>query len=381
MSEINYKSKDIDITNSKYSYNTLVKTRLIEWKNSFCKAMGVDLNYSAIAIAMNEQFGIKTSAVKVSAMFDPIKKREIKLQELVALAQLFNIPVLDICQHPTSPSSNTNFSTLVKTKNKKGYSVSQLNNKFYEGKYYCYYFKPKRFDDQLKPVEETEIEEALMDISIKNGRTVLTLEELKHSLSFYGEKTHAFTLSGDIYHFENTDIAYSFINDPTGRRAMAIMFTYLNLSADVRYYITAGFMTFSLNQHHDPIFQKMAIFRQKQDYTGTDKDVLQGILSLNSGPLILDKETCQKLIQEDKSLITALSPAKALKECFVFSETAIRSELFSITNSDEKTSKQLKIRKNSLYPAHELISEPDYFADFIKTYQQMQMAKTTEDEN
>jgi hypothetical protein len=35
--------------------------------------------------------------------------------------------------------------------------------------------------------------------------------------------------------------------------------------------------------------------------------------------------------------------------------------------------KLLKIRSSSLYPAHEIVSEPDYFADFIKHYQQAQL--------
>ncbi|MBQ9823560.1 MAG: hypothetical protein IJM63_03610 [Solobacterium sp.] len=154
---------------------------------------------------------------------------------------------------------------------------------------------------------------------------------------------------------------------------MSIMFSFLNLSADVRYYMTAGVMMFSLNQRHDPLFEKMAVFRQRQDYTGKDEDVIRGILSLNSGPLVLDQETCQELIEEDPSLENALSLSRALKKCYVFSETAIRSELFSVTDSDQKTAKQLRIRQNSLFPAHEVISEPDYFADFIKKYQQTQM--------
>jgi hypothetical protein len=35
--------------------------------------------------------------------------------------------------------------------------------------------------------------------------------------------------------------------------------------------------------------------------------------------------------------------------------------------------KLLKLRRNSLYPAHEIVADPDYFADFIKHYQQSQL--------
>jgi len=365
--------EEIDVMDPEYSYNTLVKKRLAEWKEGIRESMGMDLNYSAISEAMYDRFGIEVSPVKVSAMFDPSKPREVKLRELSAVCQLFDIPIWDIVRHPGSASSGMNFRGLLRKKNKQETPVSPLSNGFYEGDYYCYYFRPKHFDDQLKPVEETEIEEALMSIRIKSGRTVLTLKELKNTSTFYGKPMPSFTLSGDLYHFENTDIAYGFINDPSGRRAMSIMFSFLNLSADVRYYMTAGVMMFSLNQRHDPLFEKMAIFRQRQDYTGKDEDVIRGILSLNSGPLVLDQETCQKLIEEDPSLENALSLSRALKKCYVFSETAIRSELFSVTDSDQKTAKQLRIRQKSLFPAHEVISEPDCFADFIKKYQQTQM--------
>lgn len=65
-----------------------------------------------------------------------------------------------------------------------------------------------------------------------------------------------FKLTGDLKLLENPSIAYSFISDDTGRRAMALMFRYLNLNSDIRYYIPAGMLTFSTNKTHEPLFQK-----------------------------------------------------------------------------------------------------------------------------
>lgn len=377
MKKTDYLKDKIDIYDEDYKYNTLIKTRLFLWKEKFTASLGdAELNYSGIASIMQNEFGIQTSAVKVGQMFDPGKKREVKLQELAALAQIFDIPIWDIIAHPVEMSANPNLSNLIRRKKNGQNGVEAVSNRFYEGRYYCYYFKPKHFDDQLKPVSEMEIEEAEMRIEIKEGHTVLTLREMKDTPSFYGDTAQSFTLSGDLYRFENTDIAYSFINDRTGRRAMAIMFTYLNLSADVRYYITAGIMTFSLNQHHDPLFEKMAIFREQQDCSDPEVEkILRGTLALNSSPLILSKSSCERLSEEDPALKQALSPERALQECYVFSEHAVRSELFSVTDPDEKVRKQLKLRSESLCPAHEVLSEPDYFADFMKAFQQMQMAE------
>lgn len=361
-----------------FHYNTSIKRRLIAWRDAFEKAnCDAKLNYSAIAQKMEDDFNIRTSPQKISAMFDLQSTREVKLQELAALCQIFNIPLQQICEYPNAPSSDMELSSLISRKNAKRNSVRHLSNPFYEGTYYCYYFRKKHFQDKLKPVEESDLSEAVMNISIENGSTVVSLMENKTSKNFFGDQTaHAFTLTGKLYHFENTDMAYSFITDSTGRRAMALMFSYLNLSADVRYYMTVGMMTFAMNQTHVPLFEKMAAFRVRQDIHNDPEqaDVIRGILALNTCPIMLDEETLLQLMEEDDDIRKLISPEKALKKCYAFSETAIRSASYFIRNDDEKMRKLLKLRRYSLYPAHEVISEPDYFADFMKHYQQAQMA-------
>ena len=364
------------MSNSKTNYNKLVKERLSTWRTEFEQTNSVLLNNSAIAKEMYNRFGISTSPAKIGEMFNLQSNREVKLSELIALAQLFDIPLWDICEHPNTFSTTIDVSTLVKGNHSKHSNISQLNNHYYTGKYYCYYFKPKHFENHLKPVEESNIEECELTIEIKNGHTTVVLNEMKSDTTFYGEPMPSFTLTGNLYRFRNTEIAYSFIKDETGRRAIALMFTYLNLSADIRYYITAGMMTFSLNQTHEPLFQKMAIFRVRQKYKNpkTEK-ILRGILALNSGPIILDNEAICKLINEDPTLKQVLSPQNALKKCYVYLESAIKSNSFFILNENERIEKLLDIKRNSLYPAHEIISETDSFTDFIKDFQCQQLNK------
>lgn len=382
------KNKNIPQTNiadsgeHEWNYNALIKQKLVEWRDAFEAAnCGAKLNYSEIARKMEEDFHISTSPQKISAMFDIQSTREVKLQELAALCQIFNIPIQDICEYPNAATSDLELSRLLSRKNSKRSIIRQLNNPFYEGRYYCYYFRPKHFQDKLKPVEESDIEEAILEISIENGQTTVTFKEMKSSKTFWRDQTlPSFTLSGKLYHFDNTDMAYSFITDPTGRRAMALMFTFLNISADIRYYMTVAMMTFSANQTHVPLFQKMAAFRVRQDIRDNSEvtDVIRGILALNTCPIILDEETLTQLTAEDGDINKLVTPSKALKRCYMFSEAAIRSDSFFIQDEDVKMQKMLKLRKNSLFPAHEIVSEPDYFADFIKHYQQGQMTDETE---
>lgn len=364
----------MSVSEEETTYNIRVKKKLIEWRDSFEKVNSARLNYSAIAKKMEEDFHIITSAQKISAMFCIDSKREVKLQEVAALAQIFNIPLQDICEYPNAPASNMNLTKLLGQSKTKQSSIKQLNDSFYAGKYYCYYFKAKHHLERLKPVEESEIEEAEMTISIDNGHTVVSLQEKKANKTFYGEPMPSFTLTGNLYHFENPNMAYSFITDQTGRRAMALMFTYLNLSADIRYYITVAMMTFSLNQTHAPLFQKMAVFRVRQKYDEPEiAEIIRGILALNTCPIIIDEETLDKLFDQDDVVKKIIPPKETLKKCYVFSEDVIRSNSYFLSDENERIQKILQLRKNSLFPAHEIVSEPDAFADFIRQYQCKQL--------
>lgn len=357
--------------NDDFSYNMYVKKKLSEWRDNYEKEHS-KLNYTLLARTMEERFKISTSTQKIAAMFDIQSPREIKLQEIVALSQIFNIPLWDLCQFPNITDSGIDPHALSRENN----AVHELNNKYYftnnEDCYYCYYFKPKHYSCRLHPVESTVIEEAKMTISLNHGHTEVKLEELKSSKSFYGEPLRSFTLSGNLYHFENTEMAYSFISDETGRRAMAIMFSYLNLSADIRYYLTAGIMTFSLNQTHSPLFQKMAVFRVRQDLKNEEnEEIIRGILSLNSRPLFLEKEAVDKL-EENDVIKQLFSEYKKSQNIYIINESAVSDSLL-IPDDMERMKLLLKLRKLSLNSAHEIVSETDFFADFIKTYQAGQL--------
>ena len=65
------------------SYNAMIKSRLCRWKTNYEEMHAANLNYTAIANKMEEDFHIRTSPQKISAMFDILSDREVKLQEIV----------------------------------------------------------------------------------------------------------------------------------------------------------------------------------------------------------------------------------------------------------------------------------------------------------
>ncbi len=354
-------------------YNEKIKTKLVAWQKAYEAAHHGSLNYSKIADTMVERFGIRTSAQKVAAMFNTRSPREVKLQELAALSAIFRFPVEDICEFENTPAlSDIDPTGLIRRKQFSASPARPLDNEYYSGTYYCYYFRPKQKKDQLYPLQTAPLEEAEMIIGIEAGHTTVTLREMKTSKTFDGKPTPGFRMTGNLYVYPNTNICYAFTADDTGRRAMALMFSFLNISSDVRYYMTVGMMPFSVNQVHEPIFQKMAVFRVRQDLKQTDiSDTIRGILALNTTPIVLDEETIGELIAEDEKWKKVLSPEKALRNCYAFSEGSILSGLFFVQD-DEKMQMLLDLRRRSLYAAHEVVSETDAFTDYIKKYQEKQ---------
>ena len=129
-------------------------------------------------------------------------------------------------------------------------------------------------------------------------------------------------------------------------------------------------LTFSTNKTHEPLFQKMALFRVRQNLDNLNTtNMLRGILSLNSTPIVIDQDTLEDL-RKDETLKRLLAPDKAVfTNCSVFLESFISSNSYFIPDENERMNVLLQIRKNSLYPSQEIISEPEHFNLFIKNHQ------------
>jgi hypothetical protein len=107
-----------------------------------------------------------------------------------------------------------------------------------------------------------------------------------------------------------------------------------------------------------------------------NEDILRGILSLNSGPIMIEKDYYDS-VRDDAAYkdykLNELLPAEE-KTYYIFSEPSIRDSVHNWT-SDESVQILLKLREMSAFQAHEIVSEPEYFQTFIKKFQQMQMAQ------
>lgn len=357
-------------------YNEKIKQRLKEWLDNL-RDHGFELNFKQLHENMEDIYHIKTSEQKIRQMFDPTKSREIKLRELAALAHMLQIPLSSLCEFPNTPAVMLERPWIYsKECSGKSSGISTLINDFYNGDYFAYYFKPKHFDrldlGGKEPVSGSIIEEAKIEIKIEKGEPYVILKELSSSRDFYDQKVlDRFVLKGKLYLIENSNIAYSFIIDDEARRAIALMFEYRNFNKDILYYRTAAMLTISLNEQHKPLFQKIALFRVRQDLTDKEnEDILRGILALNTGPIMIEKEVFDKAKTSEeysKYKLNTLEPKS--KEYYIFSEPAIRDS-FQNWSADESVKILLKLREMSIFQAHEIISETEYFGTFIKEYQQ-----------
>lgn len=372
------KSKNFNDNNTENtnSYNQEIKKRLSNWLDNL-RENGFDINFKKICDNMIDIYKINTSEQKIRQMFDTNKNREIKLAELVALAHMLQIPLTTLCEFPNTPAvTMENPWVYSDRKQQKPNGINKLINEYYNGTYFAYYFKSKHYDrlelGGKNPVSGSQIEEAIVQIKVENGEPYVILEELSTTKDFYNHKNlDRFVLKGKLYLIERSKIAYSFITDPTARRAIAIMFEYKEFSKDILYYRTAAMLTISQNEIHTPLYQKMALFRVQQDISDmANNDIIRGILALNTGTILIEKDVFDKSIQDEQFSEYNLSDLPLKEEKYYsFSEPAIRDSSHEWT-ADESVKILLKLREMSNFQAHEIISEPEYFRTFIKNYQQ-----------
>ncbi len=366
-------------------YNRKIKERLSDWLEEL-RQDGFDVNFELLAQKMCDDYGIFTTAQKLRPMFNTQSEREVKLPELAALAHLIQLPIGELCEFPNAPSITGLHTPWVyqKKKDKKEKGIRKLDNSYYFGTYHAYYFHPTKTDKLDRKgdfqVSGSEIDEAVVEIVEKNGDPFVILTEKTTRKDFYEERTlDNFVLEGKLYIVSRAKIAYSFITDPNARRTYALMFQYHDFGKDILYYTTIGMMTFSINEVHQPLFQKMALFRVKQNLQDpVCNDILRGILALDTDMITIEQDVFEDAIQNDSYFGEKLKEVKEhatlSKPCYQFSEHSIRqsSHPWSL---EESTEVILKLKEMSLAPAHELIHDQEYFRKFMKYYQQAQMKK------
>ncbi len=148
----------------------------------------------------------------------------------------------------------------------------------------------------------------------------------------------------------------------------SLLFDYHDYTKDVLYYRTAAMTTFSEYPHpQQPLFQKMALFRVKQDLTNPETEkMIRGILTLNSNNILVEKSKFNQMILDNPEL-SKLN--HTLKSYYSFNETDILNQKLP-WSYNEKINAILQLRQVSTSPAQEIISDDKNFSQYTKAVQQ-----------
>lgn len=354
--------------------NTIVKKRLAEWKYHLDQGGAYSLNWSRMVDAMSLKYNINTTDKTLRSIFDLEEKARVSMEIIVALSELINYPLAMLCAIPGDADIDTDPDWLRNLKPVEKTGIINLQDDFYRGKYSGYFFEPKHYDrtelNRKNPVHGSKLKKVDMEIKDENGETVVVMKETDSQMNFFEtDFLPNFEWKGRLNLLENVGIAYSFLLDANGRRAAFLMFEYQKYHKDILYYRTAAMMTFSLNEKHLPLFQKIVMLRVEQDISVQYKeDIIRGLLSLNSSnPILIEKEYFDKEVENiEYSLKDIKKDVLKEKAFYVFSESDIRENESFNWDNEETIKNILKLREMSIYPAHEIVYEPEYLRTFIR---------------
>lgn len=357
-------------------YYYAIKERLFKWRVDF-QNRGYDIVFSQLAIKMEELYHIETTDQKLRAMFtlskDEKKVRKVPLAEIVALCHMLQIPLNDICEFPNAPSLELNPSWIRQTKDDlENANVIPFKDSHYYGDYYCYYFTSKHISKPLRgnnsAADVCNLEMARLSISEKDGSSYIILQENAQTLDFYqNEYLDEFTLQGRLFLINSLNEVYSVLMDAKGKRIVTVLFDFQEYTKSIMYYRTAARMTVSLNTTHDPLFQKMVMFRVEQDLTNPHIcDVIRGILTLNTNDILIKKSEFLKLMEEDPEFEMIFGNEQTYLE---FNEKELMNKSLPWSFED-RINRILKLRQKSSQSAYEIVAEEEYFSKFTKSFQQ-----------
>ncbi len=356
------------------AYYKLIKDRLSEYERTLA-AQGYQLIYSQLAANMCTQYNIETSDQKIRAMFSASgsSDREIPLAEMVALCHMLHIPIYDICGFPEAPSAEIDPPWLKRINPNDNSGINQLYDEFYLGKYYCYYFSRDYLDNtQLAGKSQAEmanIRAAELTIEHEDCVTTAYYREQFEDSDFYKKTAlEQLELKGRVYLLERPKQIYTLLMDSQGKLLFSLLFDYRIYSKDILYYRTAAMTTFSEYPHpQQPLFQKMALFRVKQDLTNPETEkMIRGILTLNSNNILVEKSKFNQMILDNPEL-SKLN--HTLENYYSFNETDILNQKLP-WSYNEKINAILQLRQVSTSPAQEIISDDKNFSQYTKAVQQ-----------
>ena len=346
-------------------YHEAIKKKLCQWRTKQENENLMEIDFPMLVQRM-QQYGVYTSEQKLKAMFALGNDRKIQLAEIVALCELLRFPLGDICALQRKPDE-TDFRYPWLKKKSDGTAakigeITALTDVHYHHEYHCVYFRT-RYHSPLelggrKPAQAIPLKMVKLKIFMENGTSQAILTD-----------EYGFQISGRVFLIERSRQIFVRLLDAKGLRFIHLLLPYRNYSVDPMYYRTAGMMTISYNDREAPLFQKMAMFRMKPDLRDlATESLIRGILTLDSREIMIEEEDFEALIQEDEAFAELKDFVKP-KQYYVFREEDFANPKLS-WNREERIRKLLHLRQMSELSAHEIVSDSEDLAKFLKEIQE-----------
>ena len=362
--------------NGEESYNRVVKLRLREWQQEL-KNQGYELDFSMLATKMQLDYNINTTDQKLRAMFAD-NERKLQLAELVALCHMLRIPLQNLCELPNAPGRHFDLETAPWIRRMRGMRTTEdtkgialMRDPHYSGRFYCYYFYPKHFPELLEgnPVDQMKIEQAEINIAERDGSLFVTMDEKTNLVDFWGKRVlDEIELQGRLYLVERTHQAYCFLADQMGKRVVFLMFDYMEYSKEIMYYRTAAMLTISRNRQSTPLFQKMAMFRVRQDLSDPKTEtVIRGVLALNTGDILVKESVFESMKAADPVLGEINCPVEQYRTIPV--SEVLKRNPEDHQSFEDRRYRLMQLRRASEFQAHEIVWEDEEHALYMKRMQ------------
>ena len=363
--------------NDQYYKN--IKDRLISVVEKYENA-GFKVNLYKIFEIISNKYKIDTSYQIIKSIFNyqNEKVRKIPLPEIVAICDILQVPLNEICRFDSAPTQELNPSWIIPKGTERVALPNLLTNKYYYGKYYCYFYKQKPISNAKLGNKhaslETKIKSAELNIEENDGFTYATLTETSSTKNFEQNDTlENFVYTGKLYYLEKPNQVYTMMMDKEGKRAICLMFDYQNYTKDVMYYRTAAMLTSTMSRHPKPLFEKMIILRKPLNLEDENHlRILRGVLSLESNNLIVKKDIFTKLAKEHK-IMNDFEPV--YEEYASFNESEIINRRIP-WDYNEKKEAILLLRQNSILNIQNVASEDEDFPELMKELQQSISSET-----
>lgn len=369
----NRRQTNVKRTTEEKEFNKRLTENLVRYKDSIEKNCGLSLDTERLTVLLKDR-NIKVTKQTVEAVFDD-PERAVSLEVLAGLCDIWGINIADVipCQHPQKYSEK-DYSSVWKQQDRNTQGFAPLPARFYEGTYFCYYYRPTFLFERIgRGISETETQTifvAKLKLENNNGQTSALFEQMETRSNFEGTGImKATVLQGSANYLIDLNQIQIDLRDKRGIRTMSIMFPYIHLERDVLYSQIGAVFNISSEQYRHPVLQKMAIFRNMLDL-GDPKteEILRGILCMNGHELLVESEKFEKLVQENP-IISQFPHRKG--EYYVMYEDNIYTSLPMIDglNYLQLTEYLMLLRNISTSPAIYCVKEHDRYPTFSKELQ------------